>query len=958
MNLTYKATKYLTLLTFILFFGDAQGQYYTNQNKVWAFGMGGGLDFNSGSPVVIPTSINTNEGCASVADATGALQFYTNGKVVYNRTGAVMPSGAAIVPYNTASTTQATVIVPSLSNASQYYIFSLEEWGTAVGGGRLCYSIVDMTLAGGFGDLLPGFIGIPMGNGYSEKMTPIASDDCNVWVVVHAKDTAEFFAFKITAAGVSTTPVKSFIGSFTGIEAYTAGIMKASPDRHKLVTNVTRVGLGSAMGCELYDFNPATGVVSNLQVLSTANSYYGTEFSPDNTKLYSFNISVFTATLEQYDITLPTTAAIIGSMNVVYNVPKAQGFDLRIGPDAKIYTPSVPLYSQFLDCIPNPNVYGLGCGYTVHAISLSPNTGVVGMPSLVVAITPVNTNVRHDTTVCVPPVTGITIAPHFAGASFLWYDGSTNPTNTVTTAGSYWVTAQNGCATYTDTIVVHALPADPPPVISGTSLYCLGDAYIPPTATGTGLLWYISGSTTPTATPPVINTNITGTYTIYASQAITCEGARDSILVTVKPGIKPDFSVVAHIRCTGGLVDFTNTTANASSYLWNFGDSSLVNDTSAVATSHLYTTQGTYYVKLSARDGACSRDTTIKVDIHHTVSPDFVFSKDTLCAGETVSITDASTPAGSVTSVLWDFGDGTTSPSPSPVTHLYSGPGEYTVKMAIVDTSGCPGSVTNGLPVFQISVALRDTTLCLGHPFPVQNAVTIKPSLPINDTYLFSWSPADNLSGDSIQTPVFTGLGSLTYTLTATLAHLQCSASGAITINSVPGRHLANVTPDPVIPYGGSAQLNADSDIYYRWLPNDGSLNNNNINSPVARPLTTTTYTVYGYDIYGCEDSATVTVHIDSSMSECIPTAFTPDGDGLNDIFKPACEKFQSLVDFRIFNRWGQQIFYSSNYNTGWDGKLNGEPLDLGVYFYQITIAKPGGKGTNIIYKGDVTLVR
>jgi gliding motility-associated-like protein len=179
-----------------------------------------------------------------------------------------------------------------------------------------------------------------------------------------------------------------------------------------------------------------------------------------------------------------------------------------------------------------------------------------------------------------------------------------------------------------------------------------------------------------------------------------------------------------------------------------------------------------------------------------------------------------------------------------------------------------------------------------------------------------------------------------------------------MTIHSVLGKQLSHVTASSTILYGSSIQLNADSAIYYWWVPADGSLNNPNINNPVATPTETTVYTVYGMDIYGCVDSAFVTVHVDSDMHECIPTGFTPNGDGLNDIFRPVGIKFQNLVDFRVYNRWGQQVFYTANPEIGWDGTFNGVVQDMGTYFYTIIVGRPGGKGDNIIYKGDVTLIK
>jgi len=141
------------------------------------------------------------------------------------------------------------------------------------------------------------------------------------------------------------------------------------------------------------------------------------------------------------------------------------------------------------------------------------------------------------------------------------------------------------------------------------------------------------------------------------------------------------------------------------------------------------------------------------------------------------------------------------------------------------------------------------------------------------------------------------------------------------------------------------------------WTPDNGTLSDPNINDPIATPSVTTTYTVYGMSQYGCLNSALITITVDSTMTGGIPTAFTPNNDGLNDIFRPVGSKFQRLVEFRVYNRWGQQVFYSNNVEHGWDGTFNGVPQDMGDYYYQIIVAQPGST-ENIAYKGSVTLIR
>ena len=234
--------------------------------------------------------------------------------------------------------------------------------------------------------------------------------------------------------------------------------------------------------------------------------------------------------------------------------------------------------------------------------------------------------------------------------------------------------------------------------------------------------------------------------------------------------------------------------------------------------------------------------------------------------------------------------------------------------------------------------------------------LTVIPNITLN--YIYQWNPTNNLNDSTVQIPEYTGVGLTTYTLTFSANPYGCPAQDTMRIHSVLGVVLANVTPTSTITLGSSIQLNADSEVIYYWKPNDGSLSNPDINNPVATPTQTTIYTVFGYDVNGCLDSAYVDIIVDSTTEEEMPSGFTPNGDGLNDVFKPLGTKFEQLVDFRVYNRWGQQVFYSNNFNSGWDGTFNGVPQEMGTYFYSITVARPGGTGNNIVYKGEVTLIR
>jgi gliding motility-associated-like protein len=190
-----------------------------------------------------------------------------------------------------------------------------------------------------------------------------------------------------------------------------------------------------------------------------------------------------------------------------------------------------------------------------------------------------------------------------------------------------------------------------------------------------------------------------------------------------------------------------------------------------------------------------------------------------------------------------------------------------------------------------------------------------------------------------------------------TISHLNCISSATEHVIVYPPVVLTDVTESQVMPYGGNVQLFAAGALYYLWAPDNGTLSNPNIHNPIAAPQDSTTYIVTGMNEWGCRDSAYVTITISYDGYGAIPNAFTPNGDGKDDVFRMVNQQFVKLIDFSVFDRWGKLVYHNTyNAKEGWDGKYNGVPQDMGVYFYSIIIETPDGK--NKTFKGDVTLIR
>jgi gliding motility-associated-like protein len=305
-----------------------------------------------------------------------------------------MPNGSNLLGGFYNSCTQGALIVPFPEDNQRFYLFTLEELEAQsvnpLADNGLRYSIVDMTLNGGLGDVQVATMNTPLATDLTEKLIVIRSTEIKgFWVIAHKKNANEFLAWKIDACGVSAQPAISTVGSifaispFFGATEAWAGAMDASPDGNRI-----GMPIDWSDRIEFFDFNKTTGVVSNpLTVNVTDDSppeflrKYGACFSPDGSKFYYTNInSVYQLNLSTY-----TSAAIASSNTLIYSPTLEPNnypcFQIEQAPNNKLYV-AIGNTGR-LDEISNPNSLGLACGYVSNAISFSPATCQLGLPAQV-----------------------------------------------------------------------------------------------------------------------------------------------------------------------------------------------------------------------------------------------------------------------------------------------------------------------------------------------------------------------------------------------------------------------------------------------------------------------------------------------------------------------------------------------------------------------------------------------
>jgi hypothetical protein len=352
-----------------------------NQADRWYFGMNAGMNFVTGAPYAIQGAIITTEGTTSASDSMGNLLFYSDGISVWDKNGTVMPNGSGL--FGNISSTVSALAVPHPGNSNLHYIFTTDE---AMGTNGFCYSVVDMSLQLGNGDVT--LKNVPLLADVTEKITAVQQyGSSNYWVTTHEWGTDAFYSYNITQAGLQTTPVISHAGMVHAIdplEQNKYGQMKFNTCGTKIA-----VAAGYLDTVQILDFDAATGMFSNAISLPLNDHVYGVEFSQDGSKLYvtAYNTSAGYANLVQYDLSLGTAAAILASMTVIATNNSGISFyyALQLGSDENIYV--CTSWSQFLGRIDDPSVAGAGCNFNDMAFDLDPSssgaTAALGLPAFV-----------------------------------------------------------------------------------------------------------------------------------------------------------------------------------------------------------------------------------------------------------------------------------------------------------------------------------------------------------------------------------------------------------------------------------------------------------------------------------------------------------------------------------------------------------------------------------------------
>ncbi|MEZ4738659.1 MAG: PKD domain-containing protein [Flavobacteriales bacterium] len=545
--------------------------------------------------------------------------------------------------------------------------------------------------------------------------------------------------------------------------------------------------------------------------------------------------------------------------------------------------------------------------------------------------------------------------------TFYWDLGDGNQslahdlTHTYTTPGVYTIELfAYGCGYDSYAMDVEVFPSPNVDFNTTPLSACAGEPFTFTNLTTdiTGVEWDFGDGESSTLSNPEHVYAADGVYNVTLTATSSLNGCTASMTRQVVVNTTPvaAFTTDPTNGCIDLAVAFTNTSTNGVFSRWTFGDG----NTSALAEPfHTYTTPGYYTVQLVAESvNGCTDSTTALVVAHPLPTSAFTLSEPASC-GPVAVVQTINASQGAV-GYSWDLGNGQTSDLNQP-SITYDAPGTYTVTLTSTNQYGCEASASANFTVHPTPIAAFSATPqpgCAGYPVFFDNT-----SVNSNS---YAWMLGDGTS-TSADFPLHTYEGPGTYSVrliaygaggcTDTLSVLD-----AILIHPRPS---AGYTTDTLESLSHALQFQNTSEgaISFVWDFDDGE------GSTAIHPLHVFPADGGGFTVclvavndFGCPDTICKFINVPGDPNIFVPNAFTPNGDGRNDEFRPVLNGFVGWnYRLMIFDRWGQPAYDTRDRNEAWDGQKNGTDAPVDVYVWKVIVERDGDARDFI---GHVSLVR
>ncbi|MCF8257068.1 MAG: PKD domain-containing protein [Flavobacteriales bacterium] len=440
----------------------------------------------------------------------------------------------------------------------------------------------------------------------------------------------------------------------------------------------------------------------------------------------------------------------------------------------------------------------------------------------------------------------------------------------------------------------------------------------------------------------------------------TTVGCSDTLIQTLTIHPMPVADFTADSVCFGVATQFTNlstvTTGSITSNVWEFGGGQ-GNETPAP--SFLFPSNGYTNVTLTVSTAlGCFADTMKAIRVYVLPEPEFT-AFDT-CAGKQITFTNLSIISeGAIASNDWTMGDGNLYTSTSP-THMYADGDFYTVRLVTTSNYGCVDSTSLVVEVYPLPVPSftpEPNEGCVPLPVSPNNTSTIASGYSLAG---YEWRFGNgSTAGVPNPTTTYTDEGSYDITLIATSAK-GCVDSLTITdaVTAWP-KPVADFVTDTLryhmrFPKPRITEMSQGATVWH-WDFGDGTEYEEQVPTHVYEEHGTYDIIQTVFNDFGCSDTFGIRVIVDPNLTFFIPSSFTPNGDGLNDGFFGTGEGIEDY-EMWIYNRWGQLIFYSKNKDRHWEGRFNGNDVQVGVYSYKFIIKDITNRTK--VYSGEVTIYR
>lgn len=476
------------------------------------------------------------------------------------------------------------------------------------------------------------------------------------------------------------------------------------------------------------------------------------------------------------------------------------------------------------------------------------------------------------------------------------------------------------------------------------------------------------GKGTSTQNEPNTYYTITGVYPVKL--VVTSPGGcKDSVQQNMNV-FNPSDGTMKYgplVGCRPLPVSFEAFSKMRGTFIWDFGDGNVEEDSIDNKINHVYDNLGSFVPRIILRqpEGCLVPLTGADAIEINGAKAIFRVQQRLFCDSGYLAVRDSTLhlDRDAVTSYTWDYGDGTISNSYTPPPHLYSAPGNYKVTLVVRTASGCADSMTvNPIKVVQSPlISMRgDSVICANDYVQFTGLFDRSDTSAVRWSWQFPNGNRENRQFPSIQQ--FKTPGSFSVTaLAVNSSGCVDSARQSLVVNPIPAITLPpTITIQQGFPITMPATYSSNIATYL-WTPATG-LNCTDCPQPETLPKMNTMYRVAVVDSNGCRNTKNVQVLVlCKNANVFLPNTFSPNGDGSNDIFYVRGRGLDRVKSLRIFNRWGQVVFEKRDFavndpSAGWDGTFRGAKPQADVYVYQLEVYCENS--TIIKFDGNVALIQ